>query len=100
MANGREVKYFLREMKGKPQVICIQETFLKPVLDLVIYGYVGIRRDRSEGEGAGGGCVTFIKRGISYRVLEIGTEQESRVVEVWEGERSLLVLITIIHVKG
>ena len=53
-----------------------------------------------EGEGAGGGCVTFIKRGISFRVLEIGTEQESRVVEVWEGERSLLLLITIIHVKG
>ena len=85
MANGPEFKYFLREIKGKPQVICIQETFLKPVLDLVIYGYVGIRRDRSEGEGAGGGWVTFIKRGISYRVLEIGTEQECRVVEVWEG---------------
>ena len=99
MANGREVKYFLREMKGKPQIIRIQETFLKPVLDFVIYGYGGIRRDRSEGEGAGGGCVTFIKRGISYWVLEIGTGQESRVVEVWEGERSLL-LITIIHVKG
>ena len=76
MANGREFRYFLSQMKGKPQVICIQETFLKPVLDFVIYGYLSIRRDRSEGEGSGGGCVTFIKQGISYKVLEIGTEQE------------------------
>ena len=58
------------EIKGKPQVTCIQETFLKPVLDLVIYGYVGIRRDRSEGEGAGGGCVTFVKQGISYSICQ------------------------------
>ena len=72
---------------------------LKPVLDFVIYGYVSIRRDRSEGEGAGGGSVTFFKQGISYKVLEIGTEQEYIVVEVWEGERNLLLII-IIHVKG
>ena len=53
------------------------------MLDLVIYGYVGIRRDRSEGEGAGGGWVTFIKQGISYRVLDIGTEQECIVVDIY-----------------
>ena len=57
MSNGQEFKHYLRELKEKPDVICIQETFLKPVLDFVIYGYIVIRRDRGEVEGACGGCM-------------------------------------------
>ena len=39
-------------------------------LDFVIYGYVSVRRDREE--GAGGGCATFVRQGIPYKVLGVG----------------------------
>lgn len=54
IANGQEFKGFIKELKKKPEVICIQETWLKPSLDFVIKGYDSIRRDRGEGSG---GCV-------------------------------------------
>ena len=92
VANGQELKHYIREMNGKPDILCIQETFLKPILDFVIYGYVGIRRDRLEGEGTGGGCAVFIKQDMSYRILEKGAEQEYIVVEVWEGGQNVVIV--------
>ena len=92
VANGQEFKHYLREMNEKPEVICIQETFLMPILDFVIYGYVVIRRDRSEGEGTCGGCAIFIKQNIAYRVLEKGSDQEYIVVEVWEGGEEVVIV--------
>lgn len=45
---------------------------------------MAIRRDRKEGIGVG--CITFIKEGIPYRVMDIGDEMESIVIEVWIGK--------------
>ena len=50
-------------------------------MDFVITGYDSIRRDR--GEGSGGGCVTFVKQGLQYRVLGKGTGLECVIVEIW-----------------
>ena len=91
LANGQEFKHFLRELVNKPDVICIQESWLSPALDFVLYGYMGVRRDREEG-GRGGGCVTFIKQGVPFRVLEVGVELECIVVEVWEERREVVVI--------
>lgn len=81
VANGLEVKGYLNQMEEKPDVICVQESWLKPKFDFVIKGYVTVRRDREEGNG--GGCVTFIKSGIQYRMVEKGRKMEYVVVEVY-----------------
>lgn len=46
-----------KTLNKKPDIICIQETWLKPTLDFVIRGYSGEHRGRSEVHG--GGCETF-----------------------------------------
>lgn len=74
----------------EPDIICIQETWLKPRFDFVLTNYVGIRRDREK--GSGGGCITFIKQGVPYRVLGIGKEQEYVVVEVWAENKKIVVI--------
>ena len=83
LANGQEFKHFVRELEVRPDVICIQESWLRPNLDFVLYGYTGVRRDRG-GEGRGGGRVTFVRQGVSGGtggVLERGVELEYIVVE-------------------
>ena len=81
LANGQEFKQFIEDCENKPDIICIQETWLKPHLDFIIYGYVCVRRDRVV--EVGGGCATFIKEGLPYRALGKGQVDEYVVVEVW-----------------
>lgn len=57
MANGQDFKKFIDSRSVKPDIICVQETWLKPNLDFVLNDYVVIRRDREQGNG--GGCATF-----------------------------------------
>lgn len=90
LANGQDFKQFIDSRKEKPDVVCIQETWLKPSLDFVLYDYVAVRCDR--GNGGGGGCATFIKKGIPYKVLGIGQEQEYVVIEVWSERRKIVVI--------
>lgn len=90
IANGQDFKQFIASRREKPDVVCIQETWLKPNLDFVLYGYEAVRRDRRE--GGGGGCATYVKQGIPYRILGIGSEQEYVVVKVW-AERKELVIV-------
>lgn len=89
-SNGQEFKSFIEEMNKKPQVICIQETWLKSQLDFVLYGYVAIRRDREV--GTGGGIVTFIQQGLGYRVISLSKESEAIVVEVWIGNSNVWIV--------
>lgn len=88
IANGQEFKSFLNGVEYKPDIICVEETWLKPSTDFVFQGYVCIRGDRERGNG--GGCATFVRQGISYR--EIGKDLEYVVVEVWVGDESLIVV--------
>lgn len=81
IANGQDFKQFLVSRGEKPDIVCIQESWLNPKLDFVLHGYVVVRRDRIQ--GVGGGCVTFIKQGIPYRILGVGREQEYVVVKIW-----------------
>lgn len=90
VANGLEFKGYLNKMEEKPDVICVQESWLKPKLDFVIKGYVSVRRDREEGNG--GGCVTFIKSEMQYRMVGKGREMEYVVVEVWKGDKSVVII--------
>lgn len=85
IANGQELKRFIHEQRNKQDIICIQETWLKPHLSFVINGYICERNDRVN--GSGGGCATFIKQGIPYRILGSGSSLEYIVVQIW-GKKS------------
>lgn len=80
IANGQELKHFIEEQAVKPNIICIQETWLKPSLDFIIHGYVSVRKDRNT---AGGGVATFIQQGINYRALEVSEDVEAVLNEIW-----------------
>ncbi len=49
-----------------------------------------MRRDRDDGKG--GGCVTFIKEGMPYRVVEKGVTMEYIVVEIWYGVKNFVII--------
>lgn len=63
---------------GKPHIICIQETWLKPQLDFINQGYTAISHDRKVRQG--GGVVTFVQNGMKYKVDMVGQDHESIVV--------------------
>lgn len=88
-ANGQELKHFIVEQDVKPNIICIQETWLKPSLDFIIYGYTAIRKDR---DTAGGGVATFIQQGINYRNLNIDKEIEAVMVEIWVSKTKIKIV--------
>ncbi len=90
MANGQEFKHFINELEEKPDVICIQETWLKPNLDFVIHGYIVLKKDRIDGGGCG--CDIFFKLGLPYRLIEMGVDQEYIAVEVWERGEGISVI--------
>ena len=73
LAYVQEFKHYIKEIDVKPDVVCIQETWLKPTLDFVVHGYTVIRKYRNH--GGGGGCATLIKQEIPYRILEKGDNQ-------------------------
>lgn len=93
IANGQEFKRYVQQLKVKPDVICIQETWLKPHLDFNIRGYKVIRQDRDNDRG-GGVCATFIKEGISYGriIMNFVTELEVVVTEIWVNKRSIVIV--------
>ena len=43
VANGQDFKKCVASREEKPDLICIQESWLKPNLYFVIYGYVSVR---------------------------------------------------------
>ncbi|MCI4382155.1 hypothetical protein PGIGA_G00260520 [Pangasianodon gigas] len=90
LANGQEFKGFIKKLKGKPDIICIQETWLKPNLDFVIHGYSSIRKDRDSGNG--GGCAVFIKEGINHSRVQTTQDLELIVVEIWTKEGNVKII--------
>jgi len=49
-------------------VICLQETFLKPGKHFRLLGYNIVRRDR---EDAKGGLITFVKEGLNFSEVKL-----------------------------
>lgn len=73
-ANGQELQKIVEAFKETPDIICIQETWLKPCLDFSIPGYGYVNR---------GGCATFLELEIQYQRKGINTELECVITEVW-----------------
>lgn len=66
----RNLKDLLKGLRNKPEIICIQETQLKTVLDFGI-------------KGNGGDCMISVTKEMQYRMLNKGKEWEMIVIEVW-----------------
>lgn len=76
---AKSLKDIKKIVKKKPEIICVQETWLKPALDFIINGYDSICRDR--GEGCKGGYMVFLKQGMHYRVWGEGTENRNQKLD-------------------
>lgn len=76
----------------KPDVICIQETWLKPHLDFNIRGYKVIRQHSDNGRG---GCATFIKEGISYGRIAMNHSNEFASGSKWDVQSNSKVIIVL-----
>lgn len=81
IANGQEFKKFINDLPTLPDIICVQETWLKPQLNFVRPGYKTIVEDRIV--TSAGGCATFVKNGVAYREIIIDTQIECVIIEVW-----------------
>jgi len=65
-----------------PDIICVQETFLKPSKKAQLKGYQPpARTDRLEGDG--GGVAIFIKNSLPYIETNIDTQLEAKTVTVY-----------------
>ena len=51
IAHGLEFKNYLSQLEFVPDIICLQETFLKPELKFIIQGYEIIGKDGENGRG-------------------------------------------------
>lgn len=90
ISNGQEFKKFLSESEVKPDIVCIQETWLWPHLDFIIPGYESVRFDREGNQG--GGCATFVRDGISFKRIATSIEIECVIIEVYKSDWNLVVV--------
>jgi ribonuclease HI len=65
LAHGHELKNYINQTPHQPDIICIQESWLKPSLTFKIAGYELIRKDRTN--GIKGGVCIFIKECLTYK---------------------------------
>lgn len=89
ISNGQEFKKYLSNIQDKPNIICIQETWLKPQWDFVIQGYTAIRNDRVNGKG--GGVATFVLNGTRFSQVRIEKEHEAIAVKSWTGKGEIII---------
>ena len=85
--NGPELLKKLETDKITPDIICIQETFLKEPKDWNIENYIAIRKDRKDKPK--GGLITFIKYGIIHQEIEAPEEIEGQIIENKTKQRKL-----------
>jgi ribonuclease HI len=84
-----ELKNYLHNVVIKPDIICLQETFLKAPHTVNLYGYSIIRNDREDRPK--GGVATFIKNGINYRQIDGPNDLECICVEIYAKKESIKI---------
>lgn len=71
LSNGQEFKGFIQGLADRPDVMCVEETWLRPALDFAVEGYDCVRRDREGGSG-GGGVLLLLGREYRIELLRLG----------------------------
>ena len=67
VAHQNELKKHIAENRNKYDIICLQETHLKPDKKFSVAGYNVVRRDRVD--GSKGGVITLVKEYLNYTQL-------------------------------
>ena len=81
-------KKFIPDLTSKPDIICVQETWLKSPKKFWIPGYTFIRKDRVR--GSGGGCGIFVKLGVSFEEIECAAKLESIIIRIPSSSKGLI----------
>ena len=97
MGNGAELRNQIAQMEDQPDVICIQETFLKTSKEFTLDGYNEVRKDRKDRPK--GGLITFIKEGISFQEHKAPNDIECQVIQV-NSKRRKIVIINVYNSPG
>ena len=90
MGNGAELRNQIAQMEDQPDVICIQETFLKTPKEFTLDGYNEVRKDREDRPK--GGLITFIKEGIAFQELKAPNDIECQVIQVSSRRRKIVII--------
>jgi len=53
IANGQEFNKYILNQERCPDIICVQESWLKPCLNFSLKGYITVHKDRQGGNGGG-----------------------------------------------
>ena len=94
VAHQEEFKNHLNSNKNKYDVICLQETFLKPGKTFAVAGYNSVRLDRTDDNK--GGVLTLIKDGLKYTQLVNTTTLECISIKVKLKSQHITVINTYI----
>ena len=78
------------KLEKVPDIICLQETFLKPNKTFKINGYNIIRKDREQ--SMGGGIAICLKNELSFKLIEPQTKLECVAVEVYSGNSKITIV--------
>jgi exonuclease III/ribonuclease HI len=89
-ARRQELLNFLSKTKNIPDIICMQETLLKPGKTFNLPGYISIRNDRINKPK--GGVATFIKTGTNYSVLQLPASLECVGLKILSGKQELNII--------
>ena len=97
IAHGNEFKHALSKWDTKPDIICIQETWLKEDKTFKLYGYDLFRCDRNEtSKSSGGGVAFFVKKGVAINYIkDKGSLVEFQVIEVFCKDFKKLNIINV-----
>lgn len=79
-AHARELKNFVASAANPPEVLCIQETFLKTEKQFVFHGYNVVRKDRTGALKRG--VATLIRDGLRYQIIESPPEVECVIIKI------------------
>ena len=90
-----ELKHYLAEVKVKPAVICLQETWLNASKRITIPGYNIIRKDRDGAPGRG--VATLIIEGLSYTVIDTPQDVEALSVQFKSTSNRVITVTNIYH---
>ena len=80
-SHGCELQSYLASCHtSKPDIICVQETWFKENNVVQLENYTCIPHNRISGNR--GGCATYIRGDLNYRLIDTPTDEEYQCVEI------------------
>jgi len=81
MGHINELQHHLALSSSDYDILCLQETFLKPEKPFSLSGYSAVRKDR-DGSNSKGGLLTLVKDSLNYTEIDINVDIECIIVKI------------------